>query len=326
MATGFKNWSKTAASNGTADDNINFVEGQSPSTVNNSARSLMAVMADWRDDNNGTLVTAGSSNAFTLTENQTLGTLTDGDTLVFTTDRANTGAATLEGKAWNKADGSAYASGEILSGARYHVSFHGGDDEWRTIGMQDYASSQITYDNTTSGLTASDVKAALDEIVATITPSGTVAWYAANSPPTGWLECDGSAVSRTTYATLFAAISTTFGVGDGSTTFNLPDLRGEFVRGWDNSKGTDSGRAFGSFQDEAFKAHKHAIKLGHESAGSQDSTGWPNTDSTGPFAKHESSETDGSSSNSSGAGNPLYEEGGDETRPRNYALLPMIKT
>lgn len=55
---------------------------------------------------------------------------------------------------------------------------------------------------------------------------GTVQMFAGASIPSGWLECDGSAVSRTTYAGLFSAISTTWGVGDGSTTFNLPDLRG----------------------------------------------------------------------------------------------------
>lgn len=64
-------------------------------------------------------------------------------------------------------------------------------------------------------------------------PPGMVMWYCANSPPTGWLECNNAAVSRTTYADLFAVIGTTYGSGNGSTTFNLPELRGEFVRGWD---------------------------------------------------------------------------------------------
>ena len=79
-------------------------------------------------------------------------------------------------------------------------------------------------------------------------PSGAVAHFAMNTAPTGWLKANGAAISRTTYAALFAAIGTTFGSGDGSTTFNLPDLRGEFLRGWDDSRGVDSGRAFGSAQ------------------------------------------------------------------------------
>jgi len=55
------------------------------------------------------------------------------------------------------------------------------------------------------------------------TPAGIVAMYGHTTPPTGWLSCNGSAVSRTTYAKLFAAIGTTWGVGDGSTTFNIPN-------------------------------------------------------------------------------------------------------
>ena len=71
-----------------------------------------------------------------------------------------------------------------------------------------------------------------------------VPWPSA-TPPTGWLKCNGAAISRTAYAKLFAAIGTVFGAGDGFTTFNLPDLRGEFVRGWDDGRGVDGGRAFG---------------------------------------------------------------------------------
>ena len=77
---------------------------------------------------------------------------------------------------------------------------------------------------------------------------GTVAYLGMNTAPTGWLKANGALVSRSTFAALFAAIGTTYGAGDGSTTFALPDLRGEFPRGWDDGRGVDSGRAFGSFQ------------------------------------------------------------------------------
>ena len=66
--------------------------------------------------------------------------------------------------------------------------------------------------------------------------------------PTGWLKCNGALLSRTTYAALFAVIGTTYGAGDGSTTFALPDLRGEFLRGLDDGRGVDGGRALGSAQ------------------------------------------------------------------------------
>lgn len=73
-------------------------------------------------------------------------------------------------------------------------------------------------------------------------PSGSMTAYGGSSAPAGWLLCDGSAVSRTTYASLFSAISTAFGVGDGSTTFNLPDGRGRVLAGKDNMGGTAANR------------------------------------------------------------------------------------
>lgn len=79
-------------------------------------------------------------------------------------------------------------------------------------------------------------------------PPGAVLFFAATTPPPGFLKANGATISRTVYASLFAAVGTTFGAGDGSTTFTLPDLRGEFPRGWDDGRGADSGRVFGSFQ------------------------------------------------------------------------------
>ena len=80
-------------------------------------------------------------------------------------------------------------------------------------------------------------------------PVGTILSMAAPSLPTGYLECNGATVSRTTYSALFSLIGTTYGAGDSSTTFVLPDLRGEFIRGFDNGRGVDAGRAYGAFQD-----------------------------------------------------------------------------
>ena len=77
---------------------------------------------------------------------------------------------------------------------------------------------------------------------------GQVCFFAMGTPPDGFIKCNGAAVSRTTFSALFNAIGTTFGAGDGSTTFNLPDLRGEFPRGWDDGRGVDSGRSFGTAQ------------------------------------------------------------------------------
>ena len=82
---------------------------------------------------------------------------------------------------------------------------------------------------------------------------GEVAFFACSTPPSGWLKANGAAVSRTTYATLFAAIGTAFGAGDGRTTFNLPDLRGEFLRCLDDGRNIDRGRRLGTAQGDAIR-------------------------------------------------------------------------
>nr|DAJ78976.1 MAG TPA: tail collar fiber protein [Caudoviricetes sp.] len=82
---------------------------------------------------------------------------------------------------------------------------------------------------------------------------GEVAFFARTTPPNGWLKANGAAVSRTTYAALFAAIGTTFGAGDGRTTFNLPDLRGEFLRCLDDGRNVDAGRRLGTAQGDAIR-------------------------------------------------------------------------
>lgn len=149
-------------------------------------------------------------------------------------------------------------------------------------------------------------------------PAGSVSAFAMNTAPTGWLKANGAAVNRTTYATLFTAIGTTFGTGDGSTTFNLPDLRGEFIRGWDDSRGVDSGRVFGSSQAAAFAAHKHLQNEVANTVSGQDRYGQTNSgiNTRGRYAFEDV--TSATASNTS-------TEGGTETRPRNVALLACIK-
>src|SRR5262245_45908904 len=68
-------------------------------------------------------------------------------------------------------------------------------------------------------------------VTAAVAPTGSVVAFAGVSAPTGWLLCDGAAVSRTIYVNLYNVIGTTYGVGDGSTTFNVPDLRGRAAIG-----------------------------------------------------------------------------------------------
>lgn len=86
---------------------------------------------------------------------------------------------------------------------------------------------------------------------------GMVASFAMSTAPTGWLKCNGEAVSRKTFAKLFAAIGTDYGAGDGATTFTLPDMRGLFPRAWSDGAETDPQRALGSVQQDQNAAHVH---------------------------------------------------------------------
>jgi microcystin-dependent protein len=142
--------------------------------------------------------------------------------------------------------------------------------------------------------------------------AGAVIYHASSTPPTGFIKANGASLSTSTYAALFASIGYTFGGSGGS--FNVPDLRGEFLRGWDDSRGVDSGRSFGSAQADEFKSHTHtgsSLAAGTIWLSRYQLSGgtWPN-------------EKDG---NTSGTGSPTGATGGTETRPRNVALLACIK-
>jgi microcystin-dependent protein len=166
-----------------------------------------------------------------------------------------------------------------------------------TIQATDAVTATITLPSATGTLVTTSNTALLS--------AGAVQYYAMNTAPSGWLKANGAAISRTTYATLFTAIGTTFGVGDGSTTFNVPDLRGEFARGWDDGRGIDTGRVFGSAQADEFKSHTHSVNM--RTAGSVIYT----FQGVGSASIVTSADTNAS--------------GGSETRPRNIALLACIK-
>ena len=143
-------------------------------------------------------------------------------------------------------------------------------------------------------------------------PSGAVSAFAMQSAPTGWLAANGTAVSRATYTNLFSAIGTTYGAGDGTTTFNLPDLRGEFIRGFDGGRGVDSGRTFGSAQEDEFESHNHDMYV--------------DVTTTGDTLTIADSPGDNEGTLASTFGKPwMLNSGGTETRPRNIAMNYCIK-
>ena len=138
-------------------------------------------------------------------------------------------------------------------------------------------------------------------------PIGSVMYFAASSAPLGWFECRGQSLDKVSYLDLFNVIGYTYG-GSGNS-FNLPDLRGEFLRGWDNGRGIDSGRTFGSLQLDEFKSHTHPYTALYN--GVYAGAAYPGYDGTGDSVTSPTLTTQAT--------------GGSETRPRNVALLPCIK-
>jgi microcystin-dependent protein len=113
-----------------------------------------------------------------------------------------------------------------------------------------------------NSLTYNEILALVTAAATAVTsaPVGSVMSYAGATPPSGWFLCNGASVSKTTYASLFAVISNTYGTStDPATLFKLPDLRGYFVRGLDGGAGVDVGRVLGTSQVDENKAHGHTV-------------------------------------------------------------------
>jgi microcystin-dependent protein len=221
MATGIISWSQTAASNATADANVNWAEGQAPSSVNDSARALMASAAKWRDDVSGILVSAGSGTAYTITSNQVQASNVNGFTVQFTPGTTNTGAVTLSvdgqtARPLRFYTGVELPTGTLISGSLYQATYRTASTEW--------------------------LLHSFDSSIYAIPIGASVDYWGTTAPNSAFVLPYGQAISRTTYATLFALLGTTFGVGDGATTFNVPDLRGRVVAGKDDMGGSSANR------------------------------------------------------------------------------------
>ena len=167
-----------------------------------------------------------------------------------------------------------------------------------------------------------------------VIPSGCIMSFAGVATPGGWLICDGSAVSRTTYSNLYASIGNAYGSGDGSTTFNLPDMRGRFLRGVDGVAGNDPdkttriasnsggniGNNIGSLQSDTIQAHNHNLLINV----------FISTYNGVNDATYLSGHTSGSDSFWAGTYNTanyvsIENKGGSETRPVNVYVNYIIK-
>jgi hypothetical protein len=132
----------------------------------------------------------------------------------------------------------------VVGGATTELIVNG---DTRITGILTVGESSVTINGNTNII--SGVSSVTDFSGGYLTiPPGAVQFFLRNTAPNGWIKANGATISRSAYSDLFDAIGTTFGAGDGSTTFAIPDLRGEFLRSWDDSRGIDSGRGFGSAQ------------------------------------------------------------------------------
>ena len=214
-------WSVTADNNDAADTSVNLREGLAPSSLNNAMRAMMAAVAKYRDDISGNLVLGGTLTAYTATTSQVLTVLTDGFTFYARANVTNGLNPTLAvdgltAKAIQSRSGVAVGYGTIIKDAIYKFTYDGSADAWLVA----------------------NAPGASRKIGETIVLNGTTL-------PDLCLWENGQAVSRTTYAVLFLEIGTTHGVGDGSTTFNVPDSRGRVDAGKDDMGGSSANRLTG---------------------------------------------------------------------------------
>lgn len=226
MALPFYNWSKTAASNANADSTVNWAEGQSPSSVNDSARAMMASTAAYRDDTSGMLLTGGTSTAYTLSSNQVFSSKSamNGAEIAVTIHATNGANPTLnvDGLGADSividtvSSATPVPSATLLTGGVYTMVYYSSGNNWR---LKDFY--QLPF---------------------TVPIGGMIDYFGTTAPSSNFVFPYGQAISRTTYATLFGMFGTAYGSGDGSTTFNIPDCRGRVIAGVGNMGGTDAAR------------------------------------------------------------------------------------
>lgn len=217
-------WSQTSANNATADPTINWAEGQAPSSINDSARAMMSATAKYRDDISGAIATSGTSTAYTVSSNQVFDTLAhlDGQMIAFTPHTTNGATVTLNvdslgAKPLRSAPSTELAAGVLIQGTPYLAVYNNTDAAFYLHGFYGDGPTSV--------------------------PIGaSIPYWGSTVPNSLFVFPYGQAISRTTYATCFSRLGTTFGVGDGSTTFNLPDQRGRSLFGYDAMGGVAASR------------------------------------------------------------------------------------
>ena len=269
MTTGIKNWSTTPGDNDSTSPN-GFPEGMAPSQVNDSARQVMAEVRDWYED--ASWIDLGLS-GLTYVDSDTF-RLTGDQTAIFTVNRRVRAIGTTPFTIYGTITASTFDSTNTDV-----------DVTWDS-GSLDNTLSEVAIG---PEVTNKPISSAGIEFLDNTIPAAAVAGFgvtgdykysAQAASHNGWLLCDGSAISRTTYSALFALIGTAFGTGDGSTTFNLPDGRGRMLlgagqgdtaegggTGTDRSIGDEGGAETHTLTEAELAEHTHDI-VGISSGGS----------------------------------------------------------
>lgn len=252
-------WSTDPATNGAADATCPFPEGMAPSQVNDSARGIMAAVAKYRDDLSGAIVTGGTSTAYTATSNQgfTSKSNMDGAEIAITINPTNGDSPTLNVDGLgadpiiiDTGDGNTpVPAGALVTGGVYTLVYYNTGNTWRLKNFYQPPSA---------------------------VPIGAgIEYWGTTAPSSNFVFPYGQAISRTDYPICFARLGTTYGSGDGSTTFNLPDKRGRVSAALDNMGGSSAGRltppASGGVADSttlgsAGGTHSHALTIGQLAA------------------------------------------------------------
>jgi microcystin-dependent protein len=227
----FWKWSKTAANNGTADSTCPFPEGMAPAALNDGTRGMMAAAAKYRDDIAGAITTGGTSTAYTVSSNQVFDSLAhlDGAMIAFTPHTTNTAGSPnvtlnvdgLGAKSIQVNPNVELPAGFLVAGSPYVVLYS--------------ATNGVFYLHNSFGNPYN------------IPIGASVDFWGATAPNSSFALMYGQNISRTAYSALFSLFGTTYGSGDGTTTFGIPDCRGRVTAGKDDMGGSAASRLSGSF-------------------------------------------------------------------------------
>ncbi|MBX8811208.1 phage tail protein [Ochrobactrum sp. MR34] len=309
-------WSLQSASNANSDDNINWQEGQPPSTVNNSARSMMQRVRELVSDLGGVTATAGTANVITFAAKSPFSSYVDGIRIAFRATNTNTGTSTLN-------------VNSVGAKPIFRVSTNTGITQLSAGNITANGIYEVIFSSALDGNSGGWL---LLNPTVSFKPVGSYEIMAAPVDLPGYLYCDGRTISRTDYAALFNIIGTRFGAGDGSTTFQIPDWRGTFMRGWDDGRGLDSGRVFGAQQSDQNKKHSHLFSGATNWSGDHSHTypgpatidvhGGDRPSGVGGNMSLSTSVAGGHAHSVSGT---ISEDGGNEARPVNNTVFVMVK-